>query len=60
VLNDARLALGTAIDVTEDLEPDDIAPDDPRYRPLQVYSLLTWFFGELVDVVAEGLPDGEA
>ncbi len=59
VLNDARLALGTAIGVTDDLEPDDLEPDDPRLRPLQVYSLLTWFFAELVDVVAADLPEGE-
>ena len=28
-LNDVRLALGTALDVSEDM-PDDVDPDDPR------------------------------
>ncbi len=50
VLNDARLALGVAAGVTEDLEPDDVDDDDPRRVGLEVYQLLTWFFGELVDV----------
>ena len=36
-LNDLRLALGTSVGVTEDLDPNDLEPDDPRVEPLQVY-----------------------
>ena len=39
-LNDMRLALGTALAVSEDdEEPDE---DDPRWQPLQVYGWLGW------------------
>ncbi len=55
-LNDARLALGVVFNVDEDIEPDDLETDDPRRVGLEVYSLLSWFFGELVDVVATGMP----
>jgi hypothetical protein len=56
VLNDARLALGIAVGVTEDLEPDDVDDDDPRRLGIEVYQLLTWFFGELVDVALGAVP----
>jgi hypothetical protein len=56
VLNDARLALGVAVGVSEDLEPDDVDDDDPRHLGLEVYQLLTWFFGELVDVSLGAMP----
>ena len=39
-LNDMRLALGTALDVTEDTDPDELDPDDPRLPPLHIYSWL--------------------
>lgn len=39
-LNDMRLALGTSLDVTEDLEVDDLGEDDPRLQGLQVYGWL--------------------
>ena len=34
VFNDARLALGTALDITEDTELDDFDADDPAPGPL--------------------------
>jgi len=40
-LNDVRLALGTALDVTEDM-PDELPEDDPRAPHLGVYHWLTW------------------
>src|SRR6266566_1212337 len=40
-LNDVRLALGTALDVTEDM-PDELPADDPREPHLNVYHWLTW------------------
>ena len=46
-LNDVRLALGTALDVTEDM-PDDVDPDDPRAAHLGVYHWLTFVQDGLV------------
>jgi hypothetical protein len=57
VLNDARLALGIAVGMTEDLEPDDVDDGDPRRLGLEVYQLLTWFLGELVDVALGAMPE---
>ncbi|HEY3832106.1 MAG TPA: DUF2017 family protein [Acidimicrobiia bacterium] len=57
VLNDARLALGVAVGITEDLEPDDVDEDDPRRLGIEVYQLLTWFFGELVEVALAATPE---
>jgi hypothetical protein len=39
-LNDMRLALGTALDVTEELDPEQLAEDDPRFQALHVYGWL--------------------
>ncbi|MBP2333987.1 hypothetical protein JOF41_000165 [Saccharothrix coeruleofusca] len=49
-LNDVRLALGTALDVQEDM-PDELPPDDPRAPHLGVYHWLTWVQETLVEVV---------
>ena len=46
-LNDVRLALGTALDVSEDM-PDELAPDDPRAGHLGVYHWLTYVQDGLV------------
>jgi len=46
-LNDVRLALGTALAVTEDMS-DDPDPDDPRAPHLGVYHWLTWVQESLV------------
>ena len=46
-LNDVRLALGTALDVSEDM-PDDVDPDDPRAAHLGVYHWLTFVQDGLV------------
>lgn len=50
-LNDVRLALGIALDVTEDM-PDDLADDDPRAPHLTVYHWLTWMQESLVHALA--------
>lgn len=39
-LNDMRLALGTSLDVSEDLELEDLEEDDPRLQGLHIYSWL--------------------
>jgi hypothetical protein len=41
-LNDLRLVLGTRLEVTEELDPDALDPDDPRTQALQVYGWLGW------------------
>jgi hypothetical protein len=51
VLNDARLALGTALEITEDAELDHYAADDPKRGPFLLYSALTALQGELVDAL---------
>ena len=45
--NDVRLALGTALDVSEDM-PDELPPDDPRSGHLGVYHWLTYVQDGLV------------
>ncbi|MBB4688861.1 DUF2017 domain-containing protein [Amycolatopsis jiangsuensis] len=49
-LNDVRLALGTALDVTEDM-PDELPDDDPRAPHLGVYHWLTWVQETLIQAV---------
>ena len=49
-LNDIRLALGTAIGVTEDL-PERLPNDDPRAGQLAVYHWLTWMQESLVNAL---------
>jgi hypothetical protein len=51
-LNDARLALGTRLGVTEDLDYDAI-PDDER-GAYEVYGWLTFLQGELVEGLLPG------
>ena len=56
-LNDLRLVLGTRLDVTEDLNPDDVAEDDPRAPSLALYYYLGWLEEQVVEALAAGLPD---
>ncbi|RZQ59336.1 DUF2017 domain-containing protein [Amycolatopsis suaedae] len=51
-INDVRLALGTALDVTDDM-PDELPEDDPRSPHLGVYHWLTWVQESLVQALAE-------
>jgi uncharacterized protein DUF2017 len=46
-LNDVRLALGTALDVSEDM-PEELPLDDPRAAHLGVYHWLTFVQDSLV------------
>jgi hypothetical protein len=59
VLNDARLVLGTAADVTADLDVDDLdlEPGDPRLHLLQLYAYLSQLQDELVGVLLDDFPD---
>jgi hypothetical protein len=54
-VNDVRLALGTTLDVTEDM-PDELPEDDPRSPHLGVYQWLTWMQEHLVLALS---PDDE-
>jgi Domain of unknown function (DUF2017) len=49
-LNDVRLALGTVLEVTEDM-PDQLPPDDPRAPHLAVYHWLTWVQESLIQAL---------
>ena len=41
-INGLRLVLGTMLDVSEDLDPDDIDDDDPLAGEHHLYSFLSW------------------
>ncbi|MEV1296096.1 DUF2017 domain-containing protein [Pseudonocardia sp. NPDC049635] len=53
-LNDVRLALGTALDVSEDM-PEQLPEDDPRSQHLGVYHWLTFVQDSLVRVRLKAL-----
>ena len=53
-LNDARLVLGTRLDVSEELDWD-VDPSDPRAPGLAVYAYLSWLQEQLVAALADGV-----
>ena len=55
-LNDMRLALGTALGVTEDTDVDDLEPDDPALQALEVYGWLGWLQESLLSCLEPRLP----
>jgi len=52
VLNDARLALGTRLEVTEEMDLTGVDPDDPDSAPYAVYWWLGLLEEELVDALS--------
>jgi hypothetical protein len=52
VVNDARLALGTRLKVTEDLDLSGLDPDDPDTAPYAVYWWLGVLEERLIDVLS--------
>ena len=52
VLNDARLAVGTALDVTPEWDFTALAPSDPNYELHAVYAWMTELLSALLGVVA--------
>lgn len=54
-LNDLRLVLGTRLDVSEEMP--EIAEDDPDAPAYAVYEYLGFLLTEVVDALAEGLPE---
>jgi hypothetical protein len=57
-LNDLRLVLGTRLDVSE--EPIAIDADDPDAPAYAVYEYLGFVLSEVVDALADGLPEPSA
>jgi hypothetical protein len=53
VLNDARLAFGTALDVTADTDLEEIESDDPRAEGYAVYDWLTHLLAALLGAMSE-------
>ncbi len=51
VLNDARLALGTRLEVTENMDLSGLDPDDPDTAPFAVY----WWLGVLEEALIDVL-----
>jgi hypothetical protein len=47
-VNAVRLVLGTMLDVTEELDLDTIAPDDPEIETYVLYSYLSFLLEELI------------
>jgi Domain of unknown function (DUF2017) len=56
VLNDARLALGTRLGVTESAELAAPDPSDPQAATVAAYTWLTYLEGELVEELLGDLP----
>jgi hypothetical protein len=56
VLNDARLALGSRLGVTDDTDLAALDPSDPNAPTLAAYGWLTYLEGELVDTLLGDLP----
>lgn len=52
-INGLRLVLGTMLDVSEDLDPDDIDDDDPLVGEHHLYNFLSW----LLDWAVRALGD---
>lgn len=51
MLNDARLALGTRLGVSEDLDYEQIPEEHPEAAAYAVYGWLTWLEGDLVETL---------
>jgi hypothetical protein len=47
-VNGVRLVLGTMLDISEDLDLDDVVPDDPQLEAYVLYAYLTQFLDEMV------------
>ena len=51
VVNDIRLVLGTRLDITESLDFDDIADDDPDIASYALYGYLSWLLEQFVEAI---------
>jgi hypothetical protein len=57
VLNDARLALGTQLGVSEETDLAGLDPDEPATYRFAVYAWLTQLEGELIDTLLDDMPE---
>jgi hypothetical protein len=57
-INGLRLVLGTMLDVSEDLDPDDIADDDPLAGEYHLYHFLSWLLDWAVRALSERPGEG--
>ncbi len=56
VLNDARLALGTTLGVTDDEDFSEMHPTDERFPSYAAYGWLTYLQGELIETLLGEMP----
>ena len=54
-INGLRLVLGTMLDVSEDLDPDDIDDDDPLAGEHHLYNFLSWLLDWAVRALGESI-----
>lgn len=52
-INQLRLVLGTRLDVTEDLDYEDIDDDDPRAPAYSLYAWLSWIQDESIEALGD-------
>jgi hypothetical protein len=57
VVNDARLAFGTRLEITDDTDVYRVRPDDPLGPERAAYGWLTTLQGVLVEAMLDGMPD---
>lgn len=57
VINDARLALGTRLGITEHTDLEELDPADPNAPGLAAYGWLTALEADLIDSLMRGMPD---
>jgi Domain of unknown function (DUF2017) len=57
VLNDLRLVMGTRLDVRDGTESQPIDEGDPEAAARIVYAYAGWLEGQLIDVLADALPE---
>ena len=50
-LNDLRLVLGTRLEVSEEVDYEDLDVEEPRGRDLAIYGYLAWLQEQLVDAL---------
>jgi hypothetical protein len=53
VVNDARLVLGTRIEITEEAKEGDYPEDHPHHEAFGVYVYLTWLESKMIDALGD-------
>lgn len=55
VLNDARLVMGTHLDIDAETDFGEMSPKDPRDRALTFYAYLSWLQEQFVEAISAGI-----